>query len=91
MKLKSAILATIALMAFAAAAQAGPSWSISFGSGGCFRRPVCYPQPVCRRSFYPAYCAPVVYYNPVYDTPRVIQVPRPYPVTVYSGNRFRWH
>ncbi len=72
MKLKFALAGM--LLALTAAAHAGPSISISFGSGGCQQRPVyCPPQPVCRQPvyYYPAYnCAPVVYYNtaPVYYT-----------------------
>lgn len=47
------------------AAQAGPSISISFGSGNCNRQPVfCPPRPVCQQPVYPAYYGrPVVYYN----------------------------
>lgn len=60
MKLKSTLATAGAILAMAAAAHAGPSISISFGSGGCYR------PPVCQRVFYPAYyCAPVVYYNAV--------------------------
>jgi hypothetical protein len=64
MKLKPALLAAIGLLGIASSSQAGPSISISFGSGGCFSRPViCPQQSICQRAYYP--CAPVVYYNPV--------------------------
>lgn len=62
MKLKSALIGTVALVTFAAGAQAGPSIRLSIGTGGgCYQRPAfCPPQPVYRA---PVYCAPVVYYN----------------------------
>ena len=65
MKLKSALIGTVALVTFAAGAQAGPSIRLSIGTGGgCYQRPAfCPPQPICRTPVYPAYCAPVVYYN----------------------------
>lgn len=65
MKLKSALLATLAMAALPTVVHAGPSISISIGSGGCNQSPVyCPPQPVaCQRVYYPTYCAPVVYYN----------------------------
>lgn len=70
MKLKYAFLASVALMGFGTVAQAGPSIRLSIGTGGgCYQRPAfCPPQPICRAPVYPAYCAPVVYYNqaPVY-------------------------
>ena len=66
MKLKPALLATAILAVCSAAAHAGPSVTISIGPGGCYQGPVfCPPRPFCQRPFYPAYCAPVVYYyNP---------------------------
>jgi len=63
MKLK--LLTLAAILACAAAAQAGPSIFVSFGSGGaCNQRPAyyCPPRPVCQPYYYQA---PVVYYNRV--------------------------
>jgi len=66
MKLKCAILGAVGFLTVSAAAQAGPSVSLTFGSGNSCQRPVFYPQqPVCQRPLQPAWCAPVVYVNPV--------------------------
>lgn len=103
MKLKFALFTITGLMAFAAVAQAGPSIRISFGSDGCYQRPVYYSrQPVCRMPVYPAYYAPAVYPAYYYGGPArysnvqgfvngsqgIIRVPPPiYPVQPVTVDR----
>lgn len=65
MKFKSPVVVAGMILASGLAAQAGPSISIIFGSGGCSQQPVyCPPRPVCQQPVYPVYYGrPVVYYN----------------------------
>ncbi|MFZ4777435.1 MAG: hypothetical protein ACOYM3_18870 [Terrimicrobiaceae bacterium] len=65
MKFKSTVIVAGMIFVLSIAARAGPSISISFGSGGCNQQPVyCPPRPVCRQPVYPVfYAQPVVYYN----------------------------
>jgi len=79
MKLKHPLILLAGLLAMAAAAQAGPTISISIGGGRatCFpqagwNRPVFFPaRPFCRTPFiFPGFSSYGLWYNPVNSATR---------------------